>query len=344
MANPSLIIVVPTMGGRAQYLSQALKNLLAQTYPNFELILVDNGSKDDTRALASSITDKRFSYVRHEDCLGMGDDWNRALKIALEKTPAYVGLFHDDDLYAPTLLEKEIALMEQYPEAGFVYAAQYYYSVQENRGVLYRPYPQDRMVNARDLWKEIAQNGFYHISTPCVLMRHEALEKVGLFDPQFKIAPDLDLFWRILERYSMAFVSEPLFIHRVHSNQASLSQEGRSKGVLELLQILEKALNSHCRIFPDIIRPEVLRGISTMVAKIYLSSMGDMMKAGRFEEIQSLYRQSRRFKQKPSAAVRLKLLIFKLLANSPVRFMLQGIAWIRHRARRDLRGLPAWAK
>ncbi|MBI4055699.1 MAG: glycosyltransferase [Elusimicrobia bacterium] len=339
-AQPLVAVAIPARNN-GKFLAQSLKSILRQTYGCFKLFVVDMASEDDTSKIVSSIRDPRLNYVRYETAEGLAKDWNRAIEVALREPAEFVALFHADDLYAPTLLEAEVSMLEKHPEAGFVHAAQYYHDAEENRLVPCRPYSEDRIIGANDLWNEIAEKGFYHISTPCVLMRREATEKAGFFDTRFKIAPDLDLWWRIMENYKMGYISEPLLVHRVHPGQMSSSNTAQFHSIKETQLILEKALEAHSRRDPFLPKEKILGGIRRYGARGHLSIARMHLACGRFSLALQACREAARLDPGPST--RLKASLLRLLSNSPGRLIWQRLKKLNALVRGDLQGLPAWA-
>jgi glycosyltransferase involved in cell wall biosynthesis len=120
-------------------LRRAVQSVLAQTYPSFELIIVDDGSADETAALAKSFTDSRVRYIRHPSNMGVGRNWGDGLRHA--NTP-YVGFLMDDDYYDPEFLQNRVRLLEEHPEALVAFSG--YRRVQADGSVLSLSQPRCR--------------------------------------------------------------------------------------------------------------------------------------------------------------------------------------------------------
>lgn len=102
---------------RAAYLKESIRSILGQSYKEFNLIILDNCSDDDTREIVESFFDSRLSYIRHEKNIGGLENINFAIKHAESK---YFLVFHDDDIMHETLIQEEIEIMEKNPEISML--------------------------------------------------------------------------------------------------------------------------------------------------------------------------------------------------------------------------------
>src|SRR5262249_19471641 len=111
-------IILPTYNSAA-YLGATLRSALGQTFANFELLVLDNASTDDTPALMAGFSDPRIQYQRNATNLGMAG--NMELGRRLAQAP-YVVIFNADDIWDPTYLAKALGLLQSKPELAFVHA------------------------------------------------------------------------------------------------------------------------------------------------------------------------------------------------------------------------------
>src|ERR1700761_9344394 len=118
--KPAIDVIVPTHNG-LPYLKSAVQGVLDQTYQNFELYIVDDGSTDKTAAYVHSLTDQRIHYIKKKNG---GQATARNLGITKSSSP-FLAFLDADDIWYPTKLEKQIALMQQAPDVGLVYGYQY---------------------------------------------------------------------------------------------------------------------------------------------------------------------------------------------------------------------------
>ena len=113
---PTVSVVIPTYN-RALMVKEAIQSVLDQTYSDFEIIVVDDGSTDDTREVVTAFADK-VRYVFQENS-GRSNARNRAIHMARGR---YIAFLDSDDLYMPHKLDMQVACMEKVPEFGMVYS------------------------------------------------------------------------------------------------------------------------------------------------------------------------------------------------------------------------------
>jgi len=323
--NLRVAVCVPTFN-RAALLERTLKSLLAQTFRDFSLIVADNGSSDATPDVVGRLKDGRLRYARFESSLDMTSSWNRAIGLALDEPASYVALFHDDDFYLPALLEREVDFLERHPRAGLVHAASYYYNEAEGRFSLRRPYASDRTLTALEMLDDLADRGVYHITTPSVLARKDAYLKAGTFDPAFKICPDLDLWWRMLEHYDMGYIAEPLCIVRVHAGQVSSSKAARDNAPAqtEARLVLAGALERFKGRLADPAAYE--KKIGRRMARQALLAAKDALLAGDARTVAEACREAPRLSA--ASDVRFLALALRFLNNAPGRLSARSAALV----------------
>ena len=195
---------------RASVLPMSLDSLLGQTFGDFELIVSDDCSTDETRdiCLEFSSRDSRIKYFRNSKNLGMPGNLNAAIKRAQGN---YIANLHDGDIFRSDLIEKWKRALDSIPEAPFVFNA-------------YETMEPDR---SRKLWQEpfgfrvpgelIAQHYFRTVSCcvwGTVMARASAYARVGLFDPDFGFISDVDMWLRLAYGATVAYIGEPLITLR----------------------------------------------------------------------------------------------------------------------------------
>lgn len=191
---------------RVDKLTQTLDSLLAQTYPNFELIICDDCSTDGTEAvcLDYSQRDTRIRYFRNPHNLGMPGNLNHSLQLAKGD---YLANLHDGDIYHPQLIERWKSALDAYSGAGFVFNA--YRSF--NRQGLPVEYRQEfpPLIPGRDLAKRMLSRWDSPVFGT-VMARREVYEQLGWFDPQFGNFSDVDMWLKIACNYDVAYLDEIL--------------------------------------------------------------------------------------------------------------------------------------
>jgi glycosyltransferase involved in cell wall biosynthesis len=205
MAYNSPVSICLVTFNRATLLPKTLDSLLAQTFSDYELIISDDCSTDDTERVCQEYArlDKRIRYIRQARNLGMPGNLNAVLRAGRGK---YLANLHDGDVYRADLIEKWYTALESYPTAGFVFNS--YRSTRKGREVIYRePYPP--LIPGRVLGLRLLSR-WDSCVFGTVMARRDVYERLGWFDPRFGNFSDVDMWLRIAREYDVAYVDEPL--------------------------------------------------------------------------------------------------------------------------------------
>lgn len=205
---------------RSLYLKQSIESVLASSFKDFTLTVVDNSSTDDTEQVVKSYDDPRLKYVRHPENIGGINNINSAIKMS---TGDYIVLFHDDDKMTPTMIEEEYNFLEAHPEAGCVSCLTTDFhddgSVDEGRPAFDGEY---KVFTGRELFDAYFAEGT-HTVCPSIMYRRKILHEHGLiFDPAVGPCCDIKLLMDI-ERYGygVAVINKVLMLTRRHGAQDS---------------------------------------------------------------------------------------------------------------------------
>lgn len=199
-SNPTVSIIIPTYN-RVCLVERAVRSVLNQTYQEFELIVVDDGSDDDTPKVVKSFKDKRIRYIRHQENKGGSTARNSGIKVAKGQ---FIAFLDDDDEWLSEKLEKQIVVLEKLSEEwGVVYTGRYEKSKGGDETIQLPGY-------SSDIYRQLFLGCFIGGST--TLVRHSCFDKIGLFDESLLRHQDWDIFIRIAKHYKFAFIEEPLVI------------------------------------------------------------------------------------------------------------------------------------
>jgi glycosyltransferase involved in cell wall biosynthesis len=234
--------------------------VFSQTFTDYEVILVDDGSTDDTwKILAPYVQQKKVRYVFQKPT-GVSAARNRGINLA--QAP-YIAFLDSDDLFLPTKLDKQMKLFERDPQLGFVHCS---FSKFDDQG---------KDLGVRDtsrftgwIYPGMLQEWSVLIATSCTLMRAEVVREVGGFDEGMTWAEDLDLWRRIARKYAIGVVSEPLVRVRVHAGSTSYD---RGKGSQGFERYLEKAFAEDPGLSPSFKR----RAQAKMYTKLGQNLLGE---------------------------------------------------------------------
>ena len=208
-------VCIPTYKGEA-FLAAAIDSVLAQTFDDFELIVIDDHSPDGTGELVTRYADSRIRYFRNEQNLGPQDNWNRCLAQARGK---YFKLLPQDDLLAPDCLAQQVAVLEQDTEQriALVFCARSIIAP-DGRPLLRRGYARTArgVVAGATLISRCVRRGTNMIGEPgAVMIRLELTRDIGLFDATNPYIIDLDYWFRLLARGDAYYIPQPLGYFRV---------------------------------------------------------------------------------------------------------------------------------
>ncbi|MGH2538034.1 MAG: glycosyltransferase family 2 protein [Candidatus Promineifilaceae bacterium] len=222
---PKISVIVPTYN-RAHYLSQAIESVLQQTFDDFELIIVDDGSTDSTGEVVASFQDRRIIYDR-QPRNERGATRNRG--VALSQAP-YLTFLDDDDWYLPHKLEAQVRTLDERDDIGMVIGG---WDRVDDAGRLVRaerPWLHHPQPALRD-WLFAAMA---HVAA--VAVRRHWFQQVGGFDSELAPAEDTDLWFRLaLAGCPTAWTKQPVFKQRMHRHNSVRNMAHAKHGKLAML-------------------------------------------------------------------------------------------------------------
>jgi len=208
--DPKISVIIPTKN-RAHYVSSAVQSVLGQTFGDFEVLIVDGASTDNTREVVSKFHDERIRYIRERKDRGASASRNTGISQSRGK---FIAFLDDDDLWVPSKLSKQLNLFDKNPCIGAVSAGAWI--INENDETIGFRIPSLR---GNIFPKILSKNHVGNCSM--VLVRKECFEKSGLFDENLEASEDYDLWVRLTKHYEFDYVNEPLVLYRVHEKRIS---------------------------------------------------------------------------------------------------------------------------
>ncbi len=189
---PAVSVIIPTYN-RAPYIRDSIKSVLGQTCSDYEIIVVDDGSTDDTQIALLPWVDEGTIRYAYQDNQGVSTARNFGVRLAKGK---YIAFLDSDDLFLPTKLEKQIAYLDANPDKAFV---QSWYAKFDDEGndLGYR----DTSKISGNVYPDILLDWSVLLALPSVMVRTEVLNDVGGFDKTIHWAEDLDLWRRITHKF-----------------------------------------------------------------------------------------------------------------------------------------------
>jgi glycosyltransferase involved in cell wall biosynthesis len=233
VSTPTVSVIMPAYNAR-EFIAAALDSVFRQTYSDYEVIVVNDGSPDTEQleqALAPYLN--RIIYLKQEN-RGPSAARNLAMKIARGH---YFALLDSDDIWKPEYLSVQMAIMESDPSVDVLYTdALLFDNPHYNGKTFMQVCPSDGEVTVRQLIEEKCN------VMVSVLARREALFAVGLFDESLRRSEDFDLWLRVLKGgYRIAYHRQPLVHYRRRVGSLSSDELSMCKSVLQVFDKMEQS-------------------------------------------------------------------------------------------------------
>jgi len=235
-------VAIPTYN-RAGFLGEAIKSVLSQTCSDFDLVIIDNASTDKTKEVVKSFTDKRISYHKNNENVGIISNWNKSLAFAKGK---YFMILGDDDVIYPDFLKESIKVHEQHQSVGFTFAR---CNKVDKNGKFIHEWGYDFVppwfLKGLDYLFYTLDYEACLTNSSTVLLKKEVFETVGNFKSELSSNVfDFNMWIRIASVYDSFFIDKVLCDYRLHSGQVSQlhwrdKKTGKVGTYLELLRILD---------------------------------------------------------------------------------------------------------
>ncbi|HET9747044.1 MAG TPA: glycosyltransferase [Chitinophagaceae bacterium] len=210
MNIPAVSVILPAFNC-GKYIGRAIESVLRQTFPDFELIIVNDGSTDNTEQVIQSYSDQRVIYVKNPRNQGLIHSLNRAIELSHSK---YIARMDGDDICLPARLAKQKLFLDQNQDIAVVASRiEFINELEEKTG----DWKLDKQTITPEQIKRtiLKENCIAH---PTVMMRAEIIKELK-YKPYQKNIEDYDLWLRILSRgHKIAKIDEPLLLYRVHKN------------------------------------------------------------------------------------------------------------------------------
>lgn len=198
----SVSIILPTYN-RAHRVGKAIESVLAQTYTDFELLVIDDGSTDETEQVVTGYMDKRVHYYRMEENGGQSKARNCGMQLAQYD---YLAFEDSDDLWRPGKLEIQMETMQGAgQDVGMVYH-KFRYDLGEGRGMVLPDENIPVEKKSGDIYKQLLWDNL--VGMPTMLLKKECVNVVGGLDETLKCLEDYDFALRIAQKYKAIFINE----------------------------------------------------------------------------------------------------------------------------------------
>lgn len=207
--NPLVSVVIPNYN-HARFLGDAIRSVLNQDYRGFEIVVVDDGSTDDSREVAAGFGD-RIRYI-HQTNAGLSAARNTGIRAA---QGSLIGVLDADDMYEPMFLDTLVNALKSDPDADGVYCG--YQFVDETNDLL--PQVENRPVSSDKLYEALLDGNF--LVPESMFLRRTVYDEVGLFDEALRACEDWDVWLRVTKKYRIIHAPRILTRHRILAGSMS---------------------------------------------------------------------------------------------------------------------------
>lgn len=212
--TPLVSVLMPAYNAE-KYIAEAIESILSQTFKDFEFIIVDDASTDNTWKIIQEYAkkDERISIYRNEKNLYIAENRNRLVNLAKGK---YIAWQDADDVSMPVRLKKQSHFLEKNPQVGIVGGYLQFFDEKGTKSI--RKYA----ISDKELRKNIFR--FSPVAQPTAMIRKKCFEKVGLYNPKYPPAEDIDMSFRIGTFYEFANLPQITLKYREHLNSATFNK------------------------------------------------------------------------------------------------------------------------
>jgi len=234
VSYPLVSVIMPAYN-REKFIAESIESTLSQTYENFELIIIDDGSKDQTVAIAKKyLDDPRVSIIENPKNMGIASTRNRAIRSAKGE---YIAMLDSDDIWIDKeKLRKQIEFLETHTDHAMIGGGIVYIDVNGAR-LKTMIFPS----RDSDIRKTILRRNQFAQST--LLCRTEALIHTGLYSTRFMISDDYDLWLRIGRRWKFANMNDVVTGYRIHGG--NITHKKRLTAAREMLEIVRSNASNY---------------------------------------------------------------------------------------------------
>ena len=231
---PRVSVCIPTYNS-ARYLPKAIESVLEQEFGDYELVICDNASTDETPELCGHYEDSRIRYVRFNDLTNQAGNFNRCLD---QVRGEFFTLLHADDFFLPGFLADRVRRLSEHPETGFVFGA---VKVVDSDGEVTgakSPWAEDRLFALGELLEPLLFGSI--VCPPSLMVRTSCAAKAGPFRTDLTWGHDWEWALRLAGCGVAGYASEPLAAYRVHGGSGTAEILNTARNGHQERQILKE--------------------------------------------------------------------------------------------------------
>ena len=255
------VSVILTSFNHAKFLRDSIESLLNQTFPDFELIIWDDSSTDESWSIINEYKDTRIHAFHNEERMG-SEIWGMNKAIAEVARGEFIAINHSDDIWESEKLEKQVVYLDSHPEIGAVFSHvqpinEEGASFTKKDHFYYKIFNQPN--RTRHEWLRFFFTNGNALCHPSILIRKFCHEECGIYRDCFFQTDDTDMWIRLCLKYEIYVLPEKLVRFRVRNNEANISgnrPESRIRGIYEFYKLLPiyrqiKSFDDLVKVFPS---------------------------------------------------------------------------------------------
>lgn len=247
---PKLTVLMPVYNGE-KFLKEAIESILNQTFEDFEFLIIDDKSQDGSKDIVLSFRDKRIRFIQNERNLGQTQTLNKGVGYSLGQ---YIARIDQDDRALPQRFNKEINILDKFDEISLVYSDSF---IIDEEGKRRDKTLFDYVKPSRSfIFENLLRRNF--ITGNTALFRKNIFTEIGMYNSNYAIAAEYDVFLRLARAHKVDFIKEPLAEYRLHPANKSADTEKATQEIIAILinldadsleknqkKILNKAISWH---------------------------------------------------------------------------------------------------
>lgn len=225
-------VLMPVYNG-ARFLAASIESILNQTFGDYEFLIIDDKSTDDSKDMILSYNDRRIRLISNDENIGQMRTLNKGITLARGR---YIARMDQDDTSLPERLGLEADALDKNSDVGLVYSDTFVideFGARRTKTLFSRLKPERTYV-----FDKLLTRNFIIGNT--VMTRRSVFDEVGLFNPAYRVAAEYDLFLRIARKYKIDFIDKPLAEYRMHGENASLNTMKATKEIVDILMNLDR--------------------------------------------------------------------------------------------------------
>lgn len=237
--KPLISVIIPAYNC-ARYLDGAIQSVINQSFKDIEIIVIDDGSTDNTADIIKPFTG-HIKYYRQEN-KGAASARNHGIKLSSGK---YIAFLDSDDLWEPHKLAAQLNILENQPDFPVVHTNAS--TIDQDGNMILKSANEKRQSHNGMIFEEFFLKNISVILTSSAIIDRKCLETTGLFDDAFPVLQDYDFFLRLSWSHPVFFIKEPLVKYRVRPY--SLTRTNAMRNIHDSEKILEKTISEHPDFF-----------------------------------------------------------------------------------------------